>query len=230
MHAVTREPRNEFGASMGGYVLRQTLCATVGLVALLAGTHSRPHAALPRQILNLPSAVPASETESTASIEEGSAAPREGMGHEQRAVVEFIAGRYRIAHDAVAPVVLIAYGVGNESAVDPLLILAVIGIESSFNPAAESVLGAKGLMQVMAKFHMDKVALHGDPDMLLDPDANIRVGTQILREYLHRFGELETALQSYAGAANDPDSGYAHKVLAERSLIEQNVIRLRRAA
>jgi soluble lytic murein transglycosylase-like protein len=77
---------------------------------------------------------------------------------------------------------------------------------------------------------MAKVALLGDQDVLLEPEANIRVGTQILREYLRRFGETETALQMYAGAVDDPDSVYAHKVLAERSRIEQTLLRLRRAA
>ena len=42
----------------------------------------------------------------------------------------------------------------------------MVAIESSFNPLAESEHGAKGLMQVMAKFHMDKIAMHGDTDMV----------------------------------------------------------------
>ena len=123
-----------------------------------------------------------------------------------------------------------AYLAGEESAVDPLLILAVIAVESSFNPAAESMAGAKGLMQVMAKFHMDKVALHGDERVLFEADANIRIGTQILREYLRSSGEIVTALQMYAGALGDPSYMYARKVLAERSRIEQALVRLRHAA
>ena len=152
------------------------------------------------------------------------------MAREQRAVAEFIARRYRVADKAAARFVATAYRAGKESSVDPLLILAVIAVESRFNPVAESVLGAKGLMQVMAKFHMEKVALHGEEDVLLEPEANIRIGAQILREYLRRFGETETALRMYAGSFDDANSQYAGKVLAERSRIEQTLIRLRRAA
>jgi hypothetical protein len=72
--------------------------------------------------------------------------------------------------------------------------------------------------------------LHCDQDVLLEPEANIRVGAQILREYLRRSGETETALQMYAGAFADANCQYAGKVLAERSRIGQTLIRLRRAA
>ncbi|MBI4984161.1 MAG: transglycosylase SLT domain-containing protein [Rhodocyclales bacterium] len=152
------------------------------------------------------------------------------MRREQRRLADFIAARYRVAPDLMAPVVACAYQAGSESAIDPLLILAVIAIESGFNPAAESSRGAKGLMQVRAKFHMEKVALHGDEEILLDPQANIRVGTQILREYLRRFGATEAALQMYGGATNDPGAAYARKVLSERARIERTLAHLRREA
>jgi soluble lytic murein transglycosylase-like protein len=96
-----------------------------------------------------------------------------------------------------------------------------MAIESRYNPVAESVLGAKGLMQVIPKFHLEKLADHGGEQALLDPEVNILVGTQILREYLRRFGETETALQMYAGAFDEPTSQYAFKVLAERARLEQ---------
>lgn len=157
----------------------------------------------------------------------GAVAPSTAALHEQRVVGEFIAARYRIARETIAAFVTTAYQAGEESSVDPLLILAVIAIESSFNPAAESVLGAKGLMQVIAKFHMEKIAPHGNLEVLVDPNANIRVGTQILREYLQRFGETKAALQMYGGGVNDPNAAYAQKVLAERARIEQTLVRLR---
>jgi soluble lytic murein transglycosylase-like protein len=208
----------------------RALFATVGLGAVLAVSSWVPHDAIPPSIVLRPAAGASGGGEFSISMIETGAEQGVPKLHEQRAVAEFIAGRYRIADEAVAPVVEAAYRVGEESSMDPLLILAVIAIESSFDPAAESALGAKGLMQIMAKFHMKEIASHGGQDVLLDPNANIRVGTQILREYLRRFGEIETALQMYAGAVNDPNWGYARKVLAERSRIEQTVIRLRHAA
>ncbi|MGH8672917.1 MAG: transglycosylase SLT domain-containing protein, partial [Burkholderiales bacterium] len=114
---------------------------------------------------------------------------------EQRALAEFISKRYRVAEEAITGIVSSAYRAGAEHRVDPLLILAVVAIESRFNPLAESVLGAKGLMQVLPKYHQEKVSEHGGDTALLEPGINIQVGTQILREYLKRSGETESALQ-----------------------------------
>ena len=148
---------------------------------------------------------------------------------EQRALAESIAKRYRVAPDAVHGYVAAAYRAGGQYKVDPLLVLAVMAVESRYNPVAESALGAKGLMQVIPKFHLEKLLEHGGDSALLEPEVNIQVGTQILREYLRRFGETETALQMYAGAFDEPTSQYAFKVLAERSRLEQVQARSRRA-
>lgn len=150
------------------------------------------------------------------------------QGREQRAVAEFIAKRYRVAQDATAGFVATAYRVGGAWKVDPLLLLAVMAVESRYNPVAESNMGAKGLMQVIPKFHAEKLVEHGGEGALLDPDVNIQVGAQILREYLRRFGETETALQMYAGAFDEPNSSYAFKVLAERARLEQMLKQVRR--
>jgi soluble lytic murein transglycosylase-like protein len=139
---------------------------------------------------------------------------------EQRAVSESIAKRYRVAEDAIAGFVSLAYRAGHQFSVDPMLILAVMAIESRYNPVAESVLGARGLMQVMPRFHLEKLLEHGGEQALLDPEVNIFVGTQILREYLRRFGEVETALQMYGGAFDEPTSQYAGKVLAEKARLD----------
>ncbi len=42
----------------------------------------------------------------------------------------------------------------------------------------------------------------------------------ILREYQRRFGDLETALQMYAGALDEPTSAYSAKVLAEKARLD----------
>ncbi len=139
---------------------------------------------------------------------------------EQRAVAEFIARRYRVSERAVQGFVAAAYRDGAQYSVDPLLILAVMAVESRYNPVAESVMGAKGLMQIMPKQHADKLADRGGEQALLDPDTNIEIGTQILREYSRRFGDVETALQIYAGAIDEPSSQYAAKVLAEKARLE----------
>ena len=142
------------------------------------------------------------------------------LDREQRAVTEYIAKRYRVSEGAVAGYVAAAYRAGEKNSVDPLLILAVMAVESRYNPVAESTVGAKGLMQVMPKYHLDKLADHGGEPALLEPDVNIQVGTQILREYQRRFRDTETALQVYAGAFDEPSSQYANKVFAERARLE----------
>jgi soluble lytic murein transglycosylase-like protein len=139
---------------------------------------------------------------------------------EQRAVAEFIAKRYRVAEDAAAGYVALAYNAGDEHRVDPLLILAVMAIESRYNPVAESVMGARGLMQVIPRYHQEKLDAHGGEETLLKPEVNIHVGAQILREYQRRFGDTETALQMYAGALDEPTSQYAAKVFAEKARLD----------
>jgi soluble lytic murein transglycosylase-like protein len=101
-----------------------------------------------------------------------------------------------------------------------LLILAVMAVESRYNPVAESGVGAKGLMQVMPQFHSDKLAGRGGEEALLEPEVNIQVGAQILREYQRRFRDTEAALQMYAGAFDEPTSQYANKVFAEKARLE----------
>jgi soluble lytic murein transglycosylase-like protein len=140
--------------------------------------------------------------------------------HEQRALAEFIAKRYRVAETAAASFVSIAYRAGVEHSVDPVLILAVMAIESRYNPVAESNMGAKGLMQVIAKYHQEKLVDHGGELALLDPEVNIHVGAKVLREYLRRFGDAETALQMYAGALDEPTSQYSSKVFAEKARLD----------
>jgi soluble lytic murein transglycosylase-like protein len=159
-----------------------------------------------------------------ASAAEGGSAPvlaaETPLEREQRTVAEYIAKRYRIADAAAAHFVAVAYRAADQHRVDALLILAVMAIESRYNPVAESVAGAKGLMQVIAKYHPEKLSDYGGEQALLEPEVNILVGAQILREYYRRFGDLETTLQMYAGALDDPTSGYTNKVLAEKARLE----------
>lgn len=135
---------------------------------------------------------------------------------QQQRVTNWIAKRYRVAKDATNMLVSAAYSTSKEMKIDPLLILAVMAIESRFNPFAESPVGAQGLMQVMSKVHKDKFEDHGGVKAALNPVANIKVGAQILKEYVRRGGSVEAGLKMYVGAAAfATDSGYGSKVLAE---------------
>lgn len=159
-----------------------------------------------------PAAVP------PASAPASSAAAR--LTREQGNVVRFIAKRYSVALESAQHFVQEAYHAARDARVDPLLVLAVMSIESSFDPRAQSSQGAKGLMQVLARVHVDKFEPFGGAKAVFDPMANIRVGTSILKEYLARTGSVQAALKWYVGAAlmND-DGGYGAKVLHERERI-----------
>lgn len=139
---------------------------------------------------------------------------------EQRNIASFVASKYRVGVDEVQHFVAHAYRAAREFRLDPHLILAIVAIESSFNPNARSPKGAQGLMQVLTRVHRDKFAPFGGASAAFDPVANITVGSAILKEYLVREGSVEGALKSYVGAALlNHDFGYGRKVLGERDRI-----------
>jgi len=144
-----------------------------------------------------------------------------------RQIAEHLSRRYRVSADAIEEMVAVAHHAADRVRLDPLLILAVMAVESRFNPVAESVSGAKGLMQVIPKYHPEKFQPLGGEKVALDPRANILVGALILREYLNRTGDLTSALQLYAGAGSDPDNGYTRKVMAEHQKLKGFVTQMR---
>lgn len=145
-----------------------------------------------------------------------------GSSKQQQWVTSWLSKRYRVASDAANMLVSTAYMTAHEVKLDPLLILAVMAIESGLNPFAESPMGAKGLMQVMAKVHHDKFEQVGGQQAALNPVANIKVGALILKDYVKRTGSVEGGLKTYVGAADlESDSGYGAKVLAEYKRLKQ---------
>ncbi len=150
----------------------------------------------------------------------------EASNPRQKAVATYLSRKYKVSIDATEQLVGAAHDVGGKTGVDPLLILAVMAIESRFNPIAESVVGAKGLMQVIPKYHQDKLEAHGGEEAVLDPMTNITVGARILKEYIRRTGSVESALQYYAGALDDSSSQYARKVMAEYQRLQATVQRM----
>ena len=131
-------------------------------------------------------------------------------------LAKYLSRRFLIAGEATERMVGAAYGAAREVGLDPLLVLAVISVESRFNPIAESVMGAKGLMQIIPKYHRAKLDEYGGEEAVLDPDNNIMLGARILQEYVYRTGTLEAGLQFYNGAFADSRAQYAQRVMAER--------------
>jgi soluble lytic murein transglycosylase-like protein len=135
---------------------------------------------------------------------------------EQALVTSYLARRYHVAQEPVRQLVKAAFDTGREVGLDPLLLLAVMAIESGFNPYAESGVGAQGLMQVMSKVHSDKFQFFGGTGAALQPLANITVGAVVLKDCIARGGSLTDGLRLYVGSTSQDDGGYGAKVLAER--------------
>ncbi len=137
---------------------------------------------------------------------------------EQSSITAHIARTWRIDEADIRSYVSLAWASARLHGLDPVLLLAIIATESSFNPRARSSAGAEGLMQVHTRMHKDKLARHGGTRAVFDPAVNIQVGSEILQRYLDRYGRTQRALKAYVGAANlSHDSGYAQKVLARRA-------------
>ena len=171
---------------------------------------------LARQEAREPRADDQPEAEPDAVARATAADPRD-LPRQQAAVAQWLSRRYKVAPEPVSRLVQEAWAVGRRVGLDPTLILAIMAVESSFNPFAQSNVGAQGLMQVMTKVHDDKYEAFGGVRAAFDPVANLRVGVQVLKECIARAGGLEAGLRHYVGAGNtQDDGGYVGKVLAEQ--------------
>lgn len=161
----------------------------------------------------LPRDLSAADAVSRATAVDPATLPRQ-----QANIANWLARRYRVAPEPISRLVQEAWTVGLRVNLDPTLILAVMAVESSFNPFAQSPVGAQGLMQVLTHVHDEKYEPYGGVRAAFDPVTNLRVGVQVLKECIARAGSIEAGLRYYVGAANLPDDGgYAAKVLAEQS-------------
>ncbi len=156
------------------------------------------------------------------AVARATAADPRDLNRQQAAVAQWLSRRYKVAPEPISRLVQEAWAVGQRAQLDPTLILAIMAVESSFNPFAQSSVGAQGLMQVMTRIHDDKYVVFGGNHAAFDPLTNLRVGVQVLKECIARAGSLEGGLRFYVGAANlADDGGYANKVLSEQAHLRQ---------
>ena len=140
---------------------------------------------------------------------------------EKTRVAKWISRKYRVSNEAVREIVEISFSAGDKFEVDPYVVIAVIAIESSFNPLAESGAGALGLMQVMPLIHRKKFEKYGGFDKSLDVKVNIYVGTEILKNFYLRYGNYQRALLAYVGVSQNSNSSYPKKVLRLRDRLKK---------
>lgn len=156
------------------------------------------------------------------AVERATAANPKDLPREQAAVAYWLSKKYRVAPEPLSALVAEAYEVGRRTKLDPTLILAIMAVESSFNPFAQSAVGAQGLMQVMTQIHSDKYENFGGKLAAFDPVTNLRVGVKVLQECITRAGSVEGGLKLYVGAGNmEGDGGYAGKVMGEHARLYQ---------
>lgn len=155
------------------------------------------------------------------AIERATAADPRHLPKQQAAVAYWLSKKYRVAPEPLSALVAEAYDIGAKHKLDPTLILAVMAVESGFNPFAQSPVGAQGLMQVMTGVHKDKYENFGGKLAAFDPVTNLRVGVKVLQECIQRAGSTEAGLRFYVGAAiSGEDGGYAEKVMAEHARLK----------
>jgi hypothetical protein len=152
------------------------------------------------------------------AIDRATAAEPRDLPKQQAALAFWLARKYGVAPEPLSVLVSEAFEIGAKAKLEPTLILAIMAVESGFNPFAQSPVGAQGLMQVMTKVHTDKYENFGGKLAAFDPVTNLRVGVKVLQECITRAGSVEGGLKFYVGAGNNADDGgYASKVMAEHA-------------
>jgi soluble lytic murein transglycosylase-like protein len=157
------------------------------------------------------------------AVDRVTAANPNRLPKEQANLTEWLSKKYRVAPEPISAIVAQAYETGRKVQLEPTLILAVMAIESGFNPFAQSPMGAQGLMQVMTKVHSEKYANFGGKLAAFDPLSNLRVGAKVLVDCIAKAGSIEGGLKQYLGTTTGDDGGYTAKVLLEQ-------VRMREAA
>ena len=156
------------------------------------------------------------------AVDRATATDPRDLPKQQANLAYWLSRKYRVAPEPVSALVSEAYDLGPRNEIEPTLILAVMAVESGFNPFAQSAVGAQGLMQVMTKIHVDKYQSFGGSMAAFDPVANLRVGVNVLKDCITRAGSVDGGLKLYVGAGNTKDdSGYAAKVVAEHGHLQQ---------
>lgn len=141
---------------------------------------------------------------------------------EQARVIAWLARKYRVAPQPLGTLVAEAWQIGQLSQLPPTLILAVMAVESGFNPFTRGSQGAMGLMQISPTAHEDTLNQFGGRLAAFDPQTNVRLGARLLQASIQQGGSLEAGLRQYGLASGQSnDAAYAERVLAEHQQLER---------
>ena len=154
--------------------------------------------------------------------DENQALALEELLPEQARVTRWLSRKYKIAPQPLGSLVAEAWQVGQLSQLPPTLILAVMAVESGFNPFAKGTQGAMGLMQIEPSAHEDTLSQFGGKLAAFDPLTNLRLGARQLQASIQQGGSIEEGLRQYgllSGQAND--SAYVERVMSEHKQLER---------
>ncbi len=141
---------------------------------------------------------------------------------DQAAVTRWLSRKYRVSAEPLGAMVAEAWSLGERSQLPPSLILAIMAIESRFNPFASGSQGNVGLMQLEIKAHAEALNQFGGPLSAFDPLTNVRVGVRHLQSLLLQTASLEEALALYgASSGQSMDNQYVDRVLTEQKLLDK---------
>ena len=182
----------------------------LGLLALPAFANDA--SAKDESALSIPAPAEAA-SEGAAAVAPSTLSPRM-----QRAL-DYVKTRYKVSKEAVHPLFETVQRISKEHGIDPLLIVAIIGIESGFKSDAKSAGGGHGLMQIIPRYHLNKIPDGLGVKGLMDPAVNVKVGTIILDDAISRAGSPAAGLQSYNGSKKK--KVFASRVLAEKARMER---------
>lgn len=141
---------------------------------------------------------------------------------DQMAVTQWLSRKYKVSPEPVGALVSEAWSVGERSQIAPTLILAVMAIESRFNPFASGSQGGMGLMQIEPNAHSQALTPFGGRLAAFDPLTNLRVGTRHLQFLIQQSSTVEDALRLYAADSGQArDESYIDRVLSEQKQLDK---------
>lgn len=124
------------------------------------------------------------------------------IDHTKRATVRMIAKetKDKVAAKDIIRIVNAVFKEATKNNLDPFLILGMIKTESTFKPTSSNRSGAKGLMQVIPRYHRDKIRGRN----IMNIETNVEVGVQVYADCLNNNnGNMKKASRCYSGGAKN---------------------------
>lgn len=140
----------------------------------------------------------------------------------EESLAQRISAQYNVDTPLPRSVVGFAKAYGRDTFPTYKDILAVIAVESSFNPSAENN-GAYGLMQIQFEHHKEKAL---SPKSLKNPLHNVAIGSSVLKEYYALLRNRDAAILAYQSGPESYIRGeynpeYLRRFNQARSWLEQ---------